>query len=109
MMLATSKLKVIHVTTHIGLIDAIVKIEPGLVERRIACAHATLAQGTKIVEPAFAASTLTRESIVYPGTARKNPRSNQLSKLSGPRLERRRPAARRYASFAQGAATLTLS
>ena len=31
-MLATPKLRVIHVTTHIGLIDAIAKIEPGLVE-----------------------------------------------------------------------------
>lgn len=33
MMLATPKLRVVHVTTHIGLIDAIAKIEPGLVER----------------------------------------------------------------------------
>ncbi|TMB35028.1 MAG: 4-hydroxythreonine-4-phosphate dehydrogenase PdxA [Deltaproteobacteria bacterium] len=35
MMLATPKMRVIHVTTHIGLIDAIAKIEPGLVERTI--------------------------------------------------------------------------
>lgn len=35
MMLSTEKLKVIHVTTHIGLIDAVAKIEPGLVERTI--------------------------------------------------------------------------
>jgi 4-hydroxythreonine-4-phosphate dehydrogenase len=33
MMLATPKLRVIHVTTHLGLIDAIAKINPGLVER----------------------------------------------------------------------------
>jgi 4-hydroxythreonine-4-phosphate dehydrogenase len=33
MMLMTPKLRVIHVTTHIGLIDAIARIEPGLVER----------------------------------------------------------------------------
>jgi len=33
MMLTSKKLRVIHVTTHIGLIDAIAKIEPGLVER----------------------------------------------------------------------------
>lgn len=33
MMLSSPKLRVIHVTTHIGLIDAIKKIEPGLVER----------------------------------------------------------------------------
>ncbi|HEV7719283.1 MAG TPA: 4-hydroxythreonine-4-phosphate dehydrogenase PdxA [Arsenicitalea sp.] len=35
MMLMTPKLRVIHVTTHIGLIDAIAKIEPALVERTI--------------------------------------------------------------------------
>jgi 4-hydroxythreonine-4-phosphate dehydrogenase len=35
MMLSTPKLRVIHVTTHIGLIDAIAKIEPALVERTI--------------------------------------------------------------------------
>ncbi|MBV9297906.1 MAG: 4-hydroxythreonine-4-phosphate dehydrogenase PdxA, partial [Verrucomicrobia bacterium] len=42
MMLSTPKLKVIHVTTHLGLIDAIAKIEPGLVERTIARAQETL-------------------------------------------------------------------
>jgi 4-hydroxythreonine-4-phosphate dehydrogenase len=42
MMLTTTKLKVLHVTTHIGLIDAIAKIEPGLVERTIARGHAAL-------------------------------------------------------------------
>src|SRR5206468_3862949 len=35
MMLMTPKLRVIHVTTHIGLVDAVRKIEPGLVERTI--------------------------------------------------------------------------
>jgi 4-hydroxythreonine-4-phosphate dehydrogenase len=42
MMLVSPKLRVIHVTTHIGLIDAIAKIEPGLVERVIDRAQATL-------------------------------------------------------------------
>ena len=42
MMLVSPKLRVIHVTTHIGLIDAIARIEPGLVERVIGRAHATL-------------------------------------------------------------------
>lgn len=42
MMLSTAKLKVTHVTTHIGLIDAIKRIEPDLVERTIARAHAVL-------------------------------------------------------------------
>jgi 4-phospho-D-threonate 3-dehydrogenase / 4-phospho-D-erythronate 3-dehydrogenase len=42
MMLSTPRLKVTHVTTHIGLIDAINRIEPGLVERTIERAHAVL-------------------------------------------------------------------
>jgi 4-hydroxythreonine-4-phosphate dehydrogenase len=42
MMLVAPKLRVIHVTTHIGLLDAIRKIEPGLVERTIARGYETL-------------------------------------------------------------------
>lgn len=42
MMLSTPKMRVIHVTTHIGLIDAIAKIEPGLVERTITRGHLAL-------------------------------------------------------------------
>lgn len=42
MMLSTRDLRVIHVTTHIGLIDAVAKIEPGLVERTIQRGHAAL-------------------------------------------------------------------
>jgi len=42
MMLTAPNLRVIHVTVHIGLLDAIAKIEPGLVERTIARGHATL-------------------------------------------------------------------
>jgi len=42
MMLSTPKMRVLHVTTHIGLIDAIAKIEPGLVERTIQRGHAAL-------------------------------------------------------------------
>ena len=42
MMLSTPKLKVIHVTTHVGLIDAIARIEPGLVDRTITRGHETL-------------------------------------------------------------------
>lgn len=42
MMLSTAKLRVLHVTTHIGLLDAIAKIEPGLVERTIARGEAAL-------------------------------------------------------------------
>jgi 4-hydroxythreonine-4-phosphate dehydrogenase len=42
MMLTTPRLRVVHVTTHIGLLDAIEKIEPGLVERTIVRAHTAL-------------------------------------------------------------------
>ncbi len=50
MMLMTPKLRVIHVTTHIGLIDAIAKIEPGLVERTILRGHGALVR-SGIVSP----------------------------------------------------------
>ncbi|WP_433917781.1 4-hydroxythreonine-4-phosphate dehydrogenase PdxA [Streptomyces canus] len=39
MMLSTPKVKVIHVTTHIGLLDAVRRIEPGLVERTVRRGH----------------------------------------------------------------------
>ncbi|WP_018915683.1 4-hydroxythreonine-4-phosphate dehydrogenase PdxA [Vreelandella zhanjiangensis] len=42
MMLVAPNLRVIHVTTHIGLLDAINRIEPGLVKRTIERAHETL-------------------------------------------------------------------
>jgi 4-phospho-D-threonate 3-dehydrogenase / 4-phospho-D-erythronate 3-dehydrogenase len=42
MMLQTPKLRVIHVTSHIGLIDAIAKIEPGLVARTVRRGHRAL-------------------------------------------------------------------
>ena len=42
MMLSTPKMRVIHVTTHIGLLDAIAKIEPALVERTIARGYSAL-------------------------------------------------------------------
>ncbi|KAF7963326.1 4-hydroxythreonine-4-phosphate dehydrogenase [Cupriavidus sp. UYMU48A] len=42
MMLVAPKLRVIHVTTHIGLLDAIRKIDTGLVQRTIERGHVTL-------------------------------------------------------------------
>src|SRR5690606_10514115 len=42
MMLSTPKVKVIHVTTHVGLLDAIAMIEPGLVERTVRRGHAAM-------------------------------------------------------------------
>ena len=42
MMLATAKMRVIHVTTHIGLLDAVERIDAGLVERTILRGHEAL-------------------------------------------------------------------
>ncbi len=42
MMLAAPRLRVIHVTTHVGLLDAVERIEPGLVERTIRRGHDAL-------------------------------------------------------------------
>jgi 4-hydroxythreonine-4-phosphate dehydrogenase len=42
MLLAAPRLKVVHVTTHIGLLDAVERIEPGLVERTIRRGHEAL-------------------------------------------------------------------
>jgi 4-phospho-D-threonate 3-dehydrogenase / 4-phospho-D-erythronate 3-dehydrogenase len=44
MMLVAPKLRVIHVTTHIGLLDAIERIDAPLVERVISRAHQTLSR-----------------------------------------------------------------
>jgi 4-hydroxythreonine-4-phosphate dehydrogenase len=42
MMLSAPKLRVVHVTTHIGLVDAVDRIEPGLVGRTIRRGNDTL-------------------------------------------------------------------
>ena len=42
MMLNAPRLRVIHVTTHLGIIDMVDRIEPGLVERTIRRGHDTL-------------------------------------------------------------------
>jgi 4-hydroxythreonine-4-phosphate dehydrogenase len=42
MMLSAPKLRVIHVTTHIGLVDAVERIDGGLVERTVRRGYATL-------------------------------------------------------------------
>lgn len=53
MMLAAPKLRVIHCTTHVGLIDAIARIEPGLVERTIRRGYETL-RSAGVAEPRIA-------------------------------------------------------
>lgn len=42
MMLATPKVRVIHVTTHVGLLDAVEQIHPALVERTVRRGHQAL-------------------------------------------------------------------
>jgi 4-hydroxythreonine-4-phosphate dehydrogenase len=53
MMLSAPKLRVIHVTTHIGLVDAVERIDDGLVERTVRRGHATLVKAG-IAEPVIA-------------------------------------------------------
>ncbi len=53
MLLSAPTLRVIHVTTHIGLVDAVAKIEPGLVERTLRRGHATLV-ASGVAEPRIA-------------------------------------------------------
>lgn len=50
MMLSTPKVKVVHVTTHLGLIDAVARIEPGLVERTVRRGHDAL-QRSGVADP----------------------------------------------------------
>jgi len=53
MLLTAPNLRVIHVTTHIGLIDMVAKINPGLVERTIRRGYETLVKAG-IPEPRIA-------------------------------------------------------
>ena len=77
MMLSTGKLKVIHVTTHIGLLDAIERIEPGLVERTIRRGHAALGQPHG---SASAPSTRTPARAGCSAAARRRRRSRRRSR-----------------------------
>ena len=53
MMLSAPDLKVIHVTTHVGLVDAVERIEPGLVERTVRRGAETL-RASGVAEPRIA-------------------------------------------------------
>lgn len=59
MMLSTEKVKVIHVTTHVGLIDAIERIDPPLVER-------TIRRGAKAMRDAGIASPVIAVCAINP-------------------------------------------
>jgi len=91
MMLMTPKLRVIHVTTHIGLLDAIAKIEPGLVERTILRGHEALVRsGLARPVSGCAASTPMRVSTGCSVTARRRKRSSRRSTPFGRAGSRRR-------------------
>lgn len=53
MMLAAPRLKVIHVTTHVGLVEAVERIEPGLVERTVRRGAETV-RASGVAEPRIA-------------------------------------------------------
>ncbi|MFC7340218.1 4-hydroxythreonine-4-phosphate dehydrogenase PdxA [Saccharopolyspora griseoalba] len=53
MMLSTGQVRVIHVTTHVGLLDAIERIDAGLVERTVRRGHRTMVD-SGIAEPRIA-------------------------------------------------------
>jgi 4-hydroxythreonine-4-phosphate dehydrogenase len=97
MMLTAPGLRVIHVTAHIGLLDAVKKIEPALVER-------TIARGMDVLVKAVAAaqdrgvrhqSPCRREWVVRPwrGGGEDHPRRGSLPQA---RLGRGGAAARRH-------------
>ena len=74
MMLSAPGLRVIHCTTHIGLIDAIARIDPDLVARTISRGHEALVRaGIAAPRIAVAASTRTPGSTACSAAARKNP------------------------------------
>ncbi len=50
MMLSTSSVKVVHVTTHVGLLDAVERIEPGLVVRTVRRGHQAI-RGSGVARP----------------------------------------------------------
>jgi 4-hydroxy-L-threonine phosphate dehydrogenase PdxA len=82
MMLSAPKLRVIHVTTHIGLIDMVERINPGLVERTIRRGHDTLVKAGSRASPS-AASIPTPASMGCSDAAKKRPRSPQASRQPG--------------------------
>ncbi len=85
------KLRVIHVTTHIGLIDAIARIEPGLVERVIARGHAVLVKAG-IAEPMIGVCAINPhagENGLF-GHGEEPRRSRRRSRPAAPRAGRAR-------------------
>ena len=102
MMLSTPKIRVIHVTTHIGLMDAIRKINPDLVERTIRRGHEALvrAPASPTRRSASAPSTRTPARTACSARARKRRRSSPGVKAAqADGIDAMRPAARRTPLF----------
>jgi hypothetical protein len=93
MMLTAPKMRVIHVTTHIGLIDAIAKINGDLVYRTIKRGYELL-RASGIENPRIAVCAITR-TLARTGcsaTAKRRKRSSRASRR--PRLTVSTPSAR---------------
>ena len=97
--LLAPKLRVIHVTAHIGLLDAIEKIDAALVERTIARGRELLRarRNPPIRASASAASTRTQAKVACSAAARRRarsfPRSKPLARAAGRWTGRCRPTA----------------
>ena len=98
MMLTAPNLRVIHVTTHIGLIDAIARIEPGLVERTIARGYSVL-EGAGCQAPPdrrlWNQSARRRKWFVWPRRGSREDRARHR-RMSCQRMGCRGPATCRY-------------
>ena len=86
MMLVAPNLRVIHVTTHVGLIDAIARIEPGLVQRQLRAVTACLKEpASSAVGLACAESIRTQEKMVCSAAAKRRKRSCRRSSNVAPK------------------------
>jgi len=94
MMLVAPKLRVIHVTTHIGLIDAIARIDAALVTRTIERAQATL------IKAGVATPRIGVCAINPPAGGGRKDRACRAG-VAGARVVRRRATAGRHAIFSR--------
>jgi len=85
MMLATPKIRVIHVTTHIGLIDAIAKLEPGLVGRTIRRGRASVCAESTRTPASMGSSVTARKKRSWSRRSRQRARTASTSRDRSPR------------------------
>ena len=107
MMLTAPGLRVIHCTTHIGLADAIERIDPPLVERTIRRGHDALVRSRSTIRGSRSVpSTLTPERAASLAAARKPARLCRRSPPLVPRVSASRAAAGGYGVLPGGAGRL---